>query len=68
MTLMLFFGLVVIIIVGGVAAYTTGFLEKIFRRALPVSRKPFPILLLDAYASLSSHPLVGLNIGHMLPA
>ena len=38
------------------AAYTTGFLEKIFRRALPVSRKPIPILLLDAYASLAIPP------------
>lgn len=55
-TLMLFFGLVVIIIVGGVAAYTTGFLEKIYRRTLPVTRKPIPILLLDAYASLSLPP------------
>ncbi len=55
-TLMLFFGLIVVIIVGGVAAYTTGLLDKIFRRAVSVSRKPFPILLLDAYASLFITP------------
>jgi hypothetical protein len=54
--LMLLFGLLVVIIGGGVAAYTTGLFDKIMHQARPVFNKPFPILLLDLYASLGLSP------------
>jgi hypothetical protein len=54
--LMLFFGLLVVIMVGFAAAYTTGMLDKIIRRARKVSRKSLPILLTNTYASLSINP------------
>jgi transglutaminase-like putative cysteine protease len=52
----LFFGLIVIVIFGGLAAYTTGFLDKTLRRVRPYIRKPFPMLLLDLYASFAITP------------
>ncbi len=54
--LMLLFGLLVVIIFGFAAAYTTGLLDKIFWRARQASRKPLPILLTDTYASLAITP------------
>jgi transglutaminase-like putative cysteine protease len=54
--LMLFFGLLVVITVGFAAAYTTGLLDKILRRASQGSRKSLPILLTKPYASLSITP------------
>ncbi len=54
--LMLFFGLLVIFIVGIAAAYTNGLLDKIFWRTRQTSRKPLPILLTDTYASLALTP------------
>ena len=54
--LVLFFGLVVVIMVGVAAAITTGLLDRIFRRTRQTPRKPFPILLTNAYASLALTP------------
>jgi Transglutaminase-like superfamily len=54
--LLLFFGLFVVILVGVVAAYTTGLLDKIFRHSPLVPRKPLSILLTGAYASLAIPP------------
>jgi len=59
--LMLFFGLLVLIMVGFVVAYTTGLLEKIFGRTRQVSRKPLPILITNTYASLTITPPVWLS-------
>jgi hypothetical protein len=54
--LMLFFGLLVVIIVGVAVAYTTGLLEKIFQRMRQTLQKPLPILLTDTYARLDIAP------------
>ena len=54
--LMLFFGLLVAMMVGIMAAYTTGLLGKIFQRARQVARKPLPTLLTDTYANLALTP------------
>lgn len=54
--LLLYFGLFVVILVGVVAAYSTGLLDKIFRHSPLVPRKPVPVLLTDAFASLAITP------------
>jgi transglutaminase-like putative cysteine protease len=54
--LMLFFGLLVVIMVGLVAAYATGLLDKIIWRTRWASRKPLPVLLTDTYVSLAITP------------
>ena len=54
--LMLLFGVLVVIIIGITAAYTTGLLDKIFWRVRHVFRKPLPIRLTDTYASLAITP------------
>jgi hypothetical protein len=54
--LLLFFGLLVVMIVAGVALYKTGFQDKNFRRALSVFQRPFPIVLLDLSNSLAITP------------
>jgi len=61
LTLFIFFGLIVVIIIGGVAAYSTGLLDKIFRRALPVLNRPFPVLLFDLSNNFSLPPPVWLR-------
>jgi hypothetical protein len=53
---MLFFGLLVVIMVGFVAAYTTGLLNKIVWGVRQPFGKPFPILLTNTYASLAIPP------------
>jgi transglutaminase-like putative cysteine protease len=54
--LILFFGLLVAIMVGVVATYTNGLLDKISWRVRQASRKPFPILLTDTCTSLAITP------------
>jgi transglutaminase-like putative cysteine protease len=54
--LMLFFGLLVVIMVGIAAAYTTGLLDKIIWRARQKFDKPLPVLLTDTYAGLAITP------------
>ena len=54
--LTIFFGLLVVIMFGVVAAYTTGLLDKIFWRARQKFGKPLPILLTDTYAGLAITP------------
>jgi transglutaminase-like putative cysteine protease len=58
--LILLFGLIIIII-GSMVAYTTGILEKMIGRALPVIRRPFPLRLLDLYKNLAIPPPVWLT-------
>jgi transglutaminase-like putative cysteine protease len=54
--LMLFFGLLVVIMVGVVAAYTSGLLDKIIWRTRKIVGKPLPILLTDACTDLAIPP------------
>jgi transglutaminase-like putative cysteine protease len=60
LTLVLF-GLLVITMVGGVVAYATGVLDKVIGRALPVMKRPIPLLLLDLYKNLALPPPVWLK-------
>ncbi len=53
--------LLVLVIIGGVAAYTTGRLDRVIRRIIPASRRSFPGLLLDIYINLSIPPPVWLT-------
>ena len=53
---MLFFGLLVVIMVGVFAAYTTGLLDKIIWRTRQITGKPLPILLTNVYTSLAIPP------------
>jgi transglutaminase-like putative cysteine protease len=54
--LMIFFGLLVVILAGFAAAYTTGLLEKIFQRTRKTFYTPLPILLTNTYARLAIAP------------
>ena len=54
--LMLFFGLLVAFVAGFTVAYTTGLLDKIFRRTRQTFLRPLPILLTDTYTSLAITP------------
>jgi hypothetical protein len=54
--MMTLFGVVVVIIIGITAAYTTGLLDKIILRARQIYGKPLPILLTDTYAGLAITP------------
>jgi hypothetical protein len=54
--LMLFFGLLIVVIAGVVAAYTTGLMDKIPWRMRRVFLKPVPILLTEAYGGLAITP------------
>ena len=53
---MIFFGLIVLIMVGFVIAYTTGMLEKIIWRTRQFASKPLPTLLTETYSSLAIPP------------
>jgi len=55
------FVLLLVIMAGVAAAYTTGLLDKILRRTRQTFRKPLPILLTDAYTSFAITPPVWLR-------
>lgn len=54
--LMLFFGVLMALIVGGFLAYSYGLLDKIFWGARRVIGRPLPILLTDTFTSLAITP------------
>jgi len=59
--LILYFVLLVVIMVGVVAAYTSGLLDKIIWRTRKIVSRPLPILLTDACTSLAIPPPVWLG-------
>jgi transglutaminase-like putative cysteine protease len=54
--LMLLFGLIVAIIVGGAAVYISGILDRILQRIRLPFRKKLPVIFIEAYTRLSLYP------------
>ena len=54
--LILFFGLLIVIMVLVILAYTSGLLDKILLRAVQVFRKPLPVMIMDGFTTLALTP------------
>jgi len=54
--LVISFVLLVLLMAGTLAAYTTGLLDKLYQRTRKTFQTPLPILLTDSYASLAIPP------------